>query len=394
MIDTDPIVIVAGARTPIGRYGGGLSGVEAIDLGAHALRAAIARANVEPAMVERVVAGENIQVTRRGNPAREALLRAGIPVTSDDYAINMNCASGLRAMTTLASDLLLGDVTVGAAVGMENMSKTPYLLEGARWGYRLGNATAIDFLSDYILGDAGPMAEAVAERCSIDRARQDAWSFRSQQRATAAIAAGTFADDIEPIQVPGPKGTTTSVSVDEHPRPETTLEKLASLKPAFREGGSVTAGNSSGINDGAAAVVLMRSSTADRLGLHKRSVIAGWSAAGVEPGLFGLGPVPATRRLLARAGLTVDDVDVIEINEAFASSTLAVIDELGLDEGRVNVHGGAIALGHPVGATGIILVLKALAEMERRDLRRGLVTMCVGNGQGMSLLLERPWSVQ
>jgi acetyl-CoA C-acetyltransferase len=393
MIDADPVVIVGGARTPIGRYGGSLSTVEAIDLGAHALRSALARAHIEPTMVERVVAGENIQVTRRGNPARQVLLRAGIPVTSDDYAINMNCASGLRAMTTLASDLLLGDVTVGAAVGMENMSKTPYLLEGARWGYRLGNATAVDFLSDYILGDAGPMAEAVAERCGIDRARQDSWSFRSQQRATAAIAANTFADDIEPVDVTGPKGTT-KVSVDEHPRPETTLDKLASLKPAFREGGSVTAGNSSGINDGAAAVVLMRSSSADRLRLEARGVIAGWAAAGVEPGLFGLGPVPATRRLLERTGLTVSDLDVIEINEAFASSTLAVIDELGFDEDRVNVHGGAIALGHPVGATGIILVLKALAEMERRDLRRGLVTMCVGNGQGMSLLLERPWSAQ
>lgn len=390
----DPVAIVAGARTPIGRYGGGLSSIEAIELGAHALRAAMARAGVEPAAIERVVAGENIQLTPRGNPARQVLLRAGIPVTSDDYSINMNCASGLRAMTTLASDLILGDVSLGAAVGLENMSRTPFLLEGARWGYRIGNATAVDFLSDYILGDAGPMAEAVARRNGIDRARQDAWSFRSQQRALAAIEAGAFVDDIEPIEVPGAKGATTTVAVDEHPRPDSTLEKLASLKPAFREGGSVTAGNSSGINDGAAAVILARSSTAADLGLQQRALITGWAAAGVEPGLFGLGPVPATRRLLGRAGLTVDNLQVVELNEAFASSTLAVIDELGLDEERVNVNGGAIALGHPVGATGIILVLKALGEMERRDLRRGLVTMCVGNGQGMSLLLERPWAAQ
>ena len=392
MISGDPVVIVGGARTAIGRFGGALASVEPIDLGAQALRGAMDRAGVAPSDMQRVVAGENIQISRRGNPARQVLLRAGIPVTSDDYAINMNCASGLRAMATLASDLLLGDVEIGAAVGMENMSRTPYLLEGARWGYRLGNAPVIDFLSDYILGDAGPMAETVAERCGISRERQDQWAYRSQQRTTTAIGNGWFDDDIVTVDAPGAKGQSVQVRADEHPRPETTLDKLASLKPAFREGGSVTAGNSSGINDAGAAVVLARQSTAERLGARARAVVAGWSSAGVEPGVFGLGPIPATRRLLDRAGLATDDLDVIELNEAFASSTLAVIDELGLDEERVNVNGGAIGLGHPVGATGIVLVLKLLGEMERRDLRRGLVTMCVGNGQGMSLLLERPWA--
>ena len=392
MISADPVVVIGGARTAIGRFGGALAGVEAIDLGAEALRGAMDRAGILPGAIERVVAGENIQVSRRGNPARQVLLRAGIPVSSDDYSINMNCASGLRAITTLASDLLLGEVEMGAAVGMENMSRTPYLLEGARWGYRLGNATAIDFLSDYILGDAGPMAETVAERSGIGRARQDEWAYRSQQRSAAAISHGWFADDIVPVDTPGPKGQSVTVQLDEHPRPETTLDKLASLKPAFREGGSVTAGNSSGINDAGAAVVLTRRSTADRLGAHARAVVSAWSAAGVEPGVFGLGPIPATRRLLDRAGLSIEDLDIIELNEAFASSTLAVIDDLGLDERRVNVNGGAIGLGHPVGATGIVLVLKLIGEMERRDLRRGLVTMCVGNGQGMAVLLERPWA--
>jgi acetyl-CoA C-acetyltransferase len=392
MAEQDPVVIISGARTAIGRFGGGLASVEAIDLGAVALRGAIDRSGLEPSAIQRVVAGENIQVTPRGNPARQVLLRAGIPATSDDYAINMNCASGLRAMSTLASDLLLGDVEVGAAVGMENMSRTPYLLEGARWGYRLGNASTIDFLSDYILGDAGPMAETVAERCGIGRERQDAWAIRSQHRAAVAIADGRFSTDIVGVPIAGPKGTITTFETDEHPRPETTIERLAQLKPAFREGGTVTAGNSSGINDAGAAVVLTRLTTARRIGRQPRAVVSSWAAAGVEPGVFGLGPIPATRRLLERSGLDVDDLDIVELNEAFASSTIAVIDELGLDAERVNVNGGAIALGHPVGATGIVLVLKLLGEMERRDLRRGLVTMCVGNGQGMSMLLERPWA--
>jgi acetyl-CoA C-acetyltransferase len=392
MIATDPVVIVGGARTAIGKFGGSLRDIEAIDLGATALRAAVERAGVGPDAIERVVAGENIQVSRRGNPARQVLLRAGIPTSSDDYSVNMNCASGLRAITTLAGDILLGDVEIGAAVGMENMSRTPFLLEGARWGYRLGNAAAIDFLSDYILGDAGPMAETVADRCGIDRARQDAWALRSQERALAAIADGRFEADIVDVEVAGPKGAAGVFRTDEHPRADTTIEKLAALKPAFRQDGSVTAGNASGINDGAAAVVLMRRSTADRLALEPRAVLAGWSAAGVEPGVFGLGPIPATRRLLERQGLPLDSVDLVELNEAFASSTLAVIDELGLDEERVNVNGGAIALGHPVGATGIVLLLKLLGELERRDEGRGIVTMCVGNGQGMTMLVERPWA--
>lgn len=377
------------ARTAIGRFGGSLSAFDPTELGALVVRAAVERSGVELADIERLVAGENIQVTRRGNPARSVLLKAGIPVTADDYAINMNCASGLRAMTALAQDLLLGDVEVGVAVGMETMSRTPYLLEGARWGYRFGNGEMIDFLADYILGDAGPMAEAVAAKWGVSREDQDRFAAQSQARAIEAIDAGRFVDDITPVEVPQARGASVVFQVDEHPRRDTSLERLAKLKPAFQTDGTVTAGNSSGINDGAAGVVLALESTVKRRDLAARAYLKAWTAAGVEPGLFGLGPVPATKKLLERTGLEVGDLDLIEVNEAFASSTVAVIRDLGLDESRVNVNGGAIALGHPVGATGLVLVMKIVSELERRGGRYGLVTMCVGNGQGMSVLVER-----
>jgi len=385
----DKIVVVSQARTAIGRFGGSLKSVGAVELGAIALSEAISRANLEPNQVERVVAGENMQVTARGNPARQVLLKAGLPWTANDYTINMNCASGLRAMTCLAENLLTNDVAIGAAVGMENMSQSPYLLEGVRWGLRLGNGEVVDFLGDYILGDAGPMAEAVAEKYGISRSRQDKFAVESQSRARDAIEAGRFADDIVPVEILGTKGHSTEFAVDEHPRPDIDLTKLAKLSPAFLDHGTVTAGNSSGINDGAAAIIMMRESTAHRLGLRPRAVLKAWAAAGVDPALFGIGPVPATLEVMRRAGLKMEDLDLVEINEAFAASTLAAIDELNLDPDRTNVNGGAIALGHPVGATGLVLVIKLIGELERRAARLGLVTMCVGNGQGMSVVLER-----
>ncbi len=386
MLD-ERVAVVAPVRTAVGRYGGALAGVSALDLGAHVTREAISRAGLEPEQVERVVAGENLQVTAGGNPARHVLLRAGLPVGSDAYSINMNCSSGLRAMSSLAQDILIGDVATGVAVGMENMSRSPYLLEGARFGYRLGNGVLIDFLADYILGDAGPMAENVAAAYRITREEQDEFAAESQLRAARAIDEGLMRDQIAAVEVPG-KGGPTAFDTDEHPRRDITAEKLARLKPAFRDDGTVTAGNSSGINDGAAALVLMRESLARRDGRSPAGYLRGWASAGVEPGMFGIGPVPAVTKLLDRAGLGLSDIGLIELNEAFASSTVAVIRELKLDPAIVNVNGGAIALGHPVGATGLILVTKLLSEMRRRGVQYGVVTMCVGSGQGMAALFE------
>ena len=379
---SDEIVILSAARTPIGRFGGALKDVPAIELGAIAARAAIERSGARSSDMQRLVAGQNIQVTPRGNPARQVLLRSGLPVAVSDYAVNMNCASGLRAMTCLASDILVGDVEMGVAVGMENMSQTPYLIEKLRWGARLGNVEAIDFLADYILGDAGPMAEKVAASYAITRERQDQFAAESQRRAHEAIGAGRFASDIVSVQAREP------VSVDEHPRPDATTESLARLRPAFSEGGTVTAGNSSGINDGAAAVVLTTLATAVREGLTPRAFLRGWASAGVDPTMFGIGPVPAVTLLLERSHLSIDDIGLVELNEAFASSTLAVTDDLNMPLERVNVNGGAIALGHPVGATGLVLTSKLISELEHRGERYGIVTMCVGNGQGMAVLLE------
>ncbi len=385
---SERIAVLSAVRTAIGRFGGALKDVSPLDLGAHVVREAVKRAGIDPSQVDRLVAGQNIQVTPRGNPARQVLLRVGIPKEVDDYSINMNCSSGLRAMTSLAQDILLGDVALGVAVGMENMSKTPYLLEGARFGYRLGNGILIDFLADYILGDAGPMAELIASRYQITRYEQDAFALESHRRAVAAIDAGLFKEEIAPFPLKNTKGEQTFFDTDEHPRRDTSMEKLAQLKPAFKTDGTVTAGNSSGINDGAAAVVLTSERMARELGLRPIVYLRGWAAAGVEPDLFGVGPVPAVEKLLHKAGLRMEDVGLIELNEAFASSTIAVMRDLKLEPERVNVNGGAIALGHPVGATGLVLVTKLSHEMRRRGTQYGVATMCVGSGQGMAVLLE------
>jgi acetyl-CoA C-acetyltransferase len=386
---SERIAIIAPTRTAIGRFAGSLKDFGALDLGAHVVKAAINRAGLKPDMIERVVAGENIQVTPRGNPARQVLLRAGIPNSSDDYTINMNCSSGLRAMTSLAQDILLGDVEIGVAVGMENMSQTPYFLESARFGYRIGNGKVVDFLADYILGDAGPMAENVAAKYNITREQQDAFALTSQKRAIAAIDNCKFAEDIVPVELAQRKDGAAVFKEDEHLRRDSTIEKLGKLAPVFKKDGTVTAGNSSGINDGAAAVVLMSEVRAQKMGLQAAGYLKSWAAAGVEPTMFGIGPVPATRKALKKAGLVLRDVELVELNEAFASSSIAVMRDLDLDPEIVNVNGGAIALGHPVGATGLILTSKLLSEMKRRNAHYGLVTMCVGNGQGMSVIIER-----
>jgi len=382
------IALCGGARTAIGRFAGSLQDISALDLGAAVVKGCLERAGADPAQVQRLVLGENIQVTKGGNPARHVLLRAGIPVEADDYSINMNCSSGLRAITSLAQDVLGDDVEVGVAAGTESMSNTPYLLEKARRGYRLGNGVLIDFLADYVLGDAGPMAEKVAAEYQISREDQDRWAVESQRRALEAIDAGWFADATVPIDVAKKGAEPNWFSIDEHPRRGVTLESLAKLKPAFDPKGSVTAGNSSGINDGAAAFLVCTEALAAERGYAVDGYVTGWASAGVEPTVFGTGPIPAVAKLLGRAGLEVADIDLVELNEAFASSTVAVVRELKLDEAKVNVNGGAIALGHPVGATGLILVVKLLGELRRRGLHRGIVTMCVGSGQGMAVLLE------
>lgn len=384
---SNDVALVAPVRTAIGRFGGSLSSVAALDLGAIVAKAAIARSGLPSERVERVVAGENIQISRGGNPARRVLLRAGIPQEADAYTINMNCSSGLRAMVSLAEDVLLGDVSVGVALGMENMSQTPYLLEDARFGYRLGSGQLVDFLADYLLGDAGPMAEKVASEYGIGRKEQDEYAAESQRRAAEALEHGVFAYDIVPVDVPV-KGGTQTFDRDEHLRAGTTAESLARLKPAFTPSGTVTAGNSSGINDGAAAVVVVHDDVAKADGFEVSGYLRGWASAGVPPDMFGIGPVPAVSKLLSRTGVTIADVGLVELNEAFAASSLAVIRDLKLSEDQVNVNGGAIALGHPVGATGLVLVTKLLGEMRRRGVELGIVTMCVGSGQGMALLLE------
>ena len=383
----EKIAITSAVRTAVGRFAGSLKDISPIDLAALVINESIKRAGLEQKQIERVVLGENIQTTAGGNPARRAHLAAGLPVEIDDYTMNMNCASGLRAIISAAQDILLGEIDIAVAGGMENMSQTPYFLEKARFGYRLGNGTLIDYLSDYILGDAGPMAENVAAKYNISREQQDEWAFTSQQRAAKAIADGKFVEEILPVMVPGKKPF--EFKVDEHPRPDTTLEKLASLRPVFKKDGSVTAGNSSGINDGAAAVTVMTEKKAKELGCKPLGFIEAWASVGVEPDLFGIGPIPAVRKLLAKTGMKLSDIALIELNEAFASPVVASIRELGLDPEKVNVNGGAIALGHPVGATGVILLMKALNELRRRDQKYAIVTMCIGSGQGIATLVSR-----
>lgn len=381
------IALVAPVRTAIGKFGGSLSTVSALDLGAIVVRASVSAAGLATSDVERVVAGQNIEVSRGGNPARHVALRATLPETSDAYTINMNCSSGLRAMTALGLDVLHEDVGAGVAVGVENMSQTPYLLEGARFGYRLGSGEAVDFLAEYILGDAGPMAERVAREYGIGRREQDEFAAESQRRAAEANEANRFASQIVPVHV-AQRGGEVTFDRDEHIRAGATVESLGKLRPAFDAEGTVTAGNASGINDGAAAVVVMSESRAATQGCAVAGYVSGWTSAGVEPGMFGIGPVPAVQKLLERSGLSMSDIGLVELNEAFASSTIAVMRDLKLDPDRVNVNGGAIALGHPVGATGLILVTKLLSEMKRRSVERGIVTMCVGSGQGMAVLCE------
>jgi len=379
------IVILDGARTPIGAFGGSLAGVPPTQTAAHVARHAMERAGVEPARIGHVVFGHVINTEPRDMYlARWAAVTAGCPVETPALTLNRLSA---------AQHLMLGDCDFALAGGAESMSRSPHAFQAGRAGVKMGDASMADMmvgaLSDPFEGmHMGVTAENVAEEHGIDRAAQDAFAAESQRRAARAIAEGRFAGQIAPIEVEV-RRKRVAFDTDEHPKPDTTAESLAALRPVFRKGGSVTAGNASGINDGAAAMVLATAAAADRAGLKPRARLMGYAHAGVRPEVMGIGPVPAVTRLLERLGLTADAFDVIESNEAFAAQACAVNRGLGLDPEKVNPNGGAIALGHPIGATGAILVLKAMAELERTGGRLGLVTMCIGGGQGIALAIER-----
>jgi 3-oxoadipyl-CoA thiolase len=396
-------VLIDAVRTPVGRYRGALSSVRPDDLAALVIQALLARTRLDPALIDDVYWGAANQAgedTR--NAARMAVLLAGLPVSIPGCTINRLCASGLEAVAIAARMVEAGHGTVFVSGGTESMSRAPWVLPKPEEALGRGNQTMWDstlgwrmtntrMAQRYYPFSMGETAENVAVQHNVAREDQDRFALASQQKWAAAHAAGRFADEIVAVPVPGPKkGTTAMVDRDEHPRPDTTLEQLAKLPPAFREGGTVTAGNSSGINDGAAAVLVMEADTAGRLGLQPRAIVRPSATAGVDPSCMGLGPIPATRKVLDRAGWNVADLDLIELNEAFAAQALPCIRELGLPPERVNVNGGAIAIGHPLGCTGARLVTTLLHEMPRRRARRALVTLCVGVGQGMALLLEAP----
>ncbi len=388
------IVILDGARTPIGAFGGKLAGVPPTQTAAHVARHAMERAGVEPAQIGHAVFGHVINTEPRDMYlARWAAVKAGCPVETPALTLNRLCGSGAQAVVSAAQHLMLGDCDFALAGGAEAMSRSPHAFQAGRAGVKMGDASMADMmvgaLSDPFEGmHMGVTAENVAEEHGIDRAAQDAFAAESQRRAARAIAEGRFAGQIAPIEVEV-RRQRVAFDTDEHPKPETTVDSLAALRPVFRKGGSVTAGNASGINDGAAAMVLATAGAAERAGLKPRARLLGYAHAGVRPEVMGIGPVPAVTRLLERLGLGADAFDVIESNEAFAAQACAVNRGLGLDPEKVNPNGGAIALGHPIGATGAILVLKAMAELERTGGGRGLITMCIGGGQGIALAIER-----
>lgn len=388
-------VIVSGVRTAIGSFGGTLSNVPASRLGAVVVKEAVRRAGIEVSMVDEVIMGNVIGAGQGQNIARQAAVYAGISVEVPCMTVNKVCGSGLKAVVLAAQAIAAGDADVVVAGGTENMNMAPYLLPKARFGYRMGHAELIDsMISDglwCIFGDThmGITAEIVAERWGITREAQDTYGALSQNRAEAAIKAGRFKEEIVPVEVPQRKGDPVVFDQDEHPRFGTTAEVLARLRPAFKKDGTVTAGNASGINDGAAALVVMSAEKAEELNIEPMARITAYASAGVAPEIMGTGPVPATRKALKKAGLGIADIYLVELNEAFAATTLAAIKELGLDTSIVNVNGGAIALGHPIGASGARILVTLLHEMKRRDAKTGLATMCIGGGMGIALIVER-----
>ncbi|HEY9855626.1 MAG TPA: acetyl-CoA C-acetyltransferase [Stenomitos sp.] len=390
------VVIASAVRTPIGSFGGAFKDISAIELGAHVIREALKAANVKPEQVDEVILGNVLQAGLGQGPARQAALKAGVPAEVPATTINKLCGSGLKSISLGVQAILLGDADVVVAGGMENMSQAPYVMPGARWGTRMGTAQLVDTMiqdgltcamNDYHMGVT---AENIAEQYGITREEQDEFAYQSQKKAAEAMQANRFADEIAPVSIPQRKGEPKVIAQDEYPKHDTTVETLAKLRPAFKkDGGTVTAGNASGINDGAAAVVLMSEEKAKELGIKPLATVVSYASGGVDPSVMGLGPVPTVRKMLQKTGLRMDDMDLIELNEAFAAQSLGVIRELQPDMAKTNVNGGAIALGHPIGASGARIVVTLLHELKRRGGKYGLASLCIGGGMGTGLIVER-----
>ena len=386
-------VIVSATRTAVGSFGGSLAGIPAPALGAVVIKEALTRAGVAETLVDEVIMGNVLQAGLGQNPARQSAVQAGLPVEVPSYTVNKVCGSGLKAVALAAQSIRAGDQDIVVAGGMENMTRAPYLLEGARFGYRMNDQKAVDSMvrdglwcafNDYHMGIT---AENVAERLVVSREDQDEFALRSQQRTQEALVNGYFKEEIVPVEIPQKKGAPTRFDTDEFPR-ETSQEALAKLRPAFKQGGTVTAGNASGINDGAAALVVMSADKARELGLQPLARIIGYASAGLDPAVMGLGPIYATRKMLAKYGLSLADMDLIEANEAFAAQSVAVGRELGLDLDKLNISGGALAIGHPIGASGARILVTLLYGLKRTGGKKGLATLCIGGGQGISMAVE------
>jgi acetyl-CoA C-acetyltransferase len=390
----EDVVIVAAGRTAIGKFGGTLSKIPATELGAQVIKQLVARTGIDPASVSEVIMGQVLTAGVGQNPARQALIKAGLPDSIPASTLNVVCGSGLRATHLAAQAIKCGDAQIVIAGGQENMSASPHVLNGSRDGFRMGDAKLTDTMIVDGLWDVynqyhmGVTAENVARKFDISRAEQDEFALQSQLKAEAAMKAGKFKDEIIPIEIPSKKGPTI-FDTDEYPKHGATLEGLASLRPAFNKEGSVTAGNASGLNDGAAAVIMMSASKAKELGLTPIARIKAYSLAGLDPTIMGMGPVPAARMCLEKAGWRHEDVDLMEINEAFAAQAVAVNKQMGWDTSKINVNGGAIALGHPIGASGARVLVTLLHEMVRRDAKKGLASLCIGGGMGVALAVER-----
>ena len=389
------VVIVSAARTPIGSFGGTLKGVPTRKLGAIAIKGAIERAGIKPEMVDEVIMGAVLQGALGQNVARQMTLDAGLPIETPAMTINKVCGSGLRAVELAAQIIKAGDAEIVVAGGAENMSATAYAMPAARWGARMNNTQMVDMMVNDGLWDAfngyhmGITAENVAEQWGLTREQLDEFSVISQNRAEAAIKAGKFKDEIVPVEIPQKKGDPIIFDTDEFPKFGTTMDKVAKLKPAFKKDGIVTAANASGINDAGAAVVVMSKEKADELGIKPLCTIKSYASAGVDPSIMGVGPIPASQKALAKAGLTIEDIDLVEANEAFAAQSLAVRKDLNLDPEKTNVNGGAIAIGHPIGASGCRILITLIYEMMKRDSKYGLATLCIGGGMGTALIVER-----
>lgn len=390
------VFIVSAARTAVGRFGGGLKDVPAVELGRVAIAEAVKRAGIEPAQVDETIMGCVLTAGLGQNPVRQSAMHAGIPKESPAFTINKVCGSGLKSVALGAQAIKSGDADIVMCGGMENMSAAPFLLNKARWGYRMNAGE----LTDSMIHDGlfeifngyhmGITAENIAEKYGITREAQDAFAAESQQRACAAIESGAFKEQIVPVMIPQRKGDPVAVDTDEHPRAGTTAEALAKLPAAFKKDGSVTAGNASGINDGAAALVLAGADTVEKLGLKPIAKVVSYASAGVDPAFMGMGPYPSSEKALQKAGLTCDDIDIFELNEAFAAQALAVIQKLKLEDRKdlINIHGGAIALGHPIGCSGARILTTLLYAMKERSAKRGLASLCIGGGQGIALIVE------